>query len=260
MCGLQPYLKFDHLIQKRKELECDYLATGHYALIEKTKAGGYHLLKSTDDWKDQTYFLFTLSPDLLPYLLFPVGGMDKAQVRQIAKERGLSVFRKKDSTGLCFVGAKGYADFIQKSLSHKAKEGPIRLDPSGEILGHHQGLYHFTYGQRKGLRVTTGKHPLYVSKIDTKNNTLWLGEESALYSEEARLVRLNWLDKVQDGERLQAKIRFHHAGCWTRFYSSPAGGAEGQIYFETAQKAVTPGQAVVFYRGRQMVGGGSIAS
>ena len=108
------YLKFDHLIQKRKELECDYLATGHYALIEKTKAGGYHLLKSTDDWKDQTYFLFTLSPDLLPYLLFPVGGMDKAQVRQIAKERGLSVFRKKDSTGLCFVGAKGYADFIQK--------------------------------------------------------------------------------------------------------------------------------------------------
>ena len=254
------YLKFDHLIQKRKELECDYLATGHYALIEKTKTGSYRVIKSTDDWKDQTYFLFTLSPEVLPYLIFPVGGMNKDQVRQIAKDRGLSVFRKKDSTGLCFVGSKGYSHFIQKSLNQKAKTGPIRLYPSGEVLGQHEGLYHFTYGQRKGLGVSFHR-PLYVTNIDTQNNTLWLGEEQALYSEEARLVNLNWLDKVQDGERLQAKIRFHHSGCWTRFYkeSSQTGEREGRVYFETAQKAVTPGQALVFYRGRQMVGGGSIA-
>ncbi len=255
------YLKFDHLIQKRKELECDYLATGHYAKVEKTNTGTCRVLKSADDWKDQTYFLFTLSPKVLPYLLFPVGGMDKARVRQIAKERGLDVFRKKDSTGLCFVGKGGYADFIQKNLNEKgkAKEGPVRLYPSGEVLGRHKGLYQFTYGQRKGLGVASNR-PLYVVKTDTKNNTLWLGGEQELYSDQAPLVDLNWLDEVKEGERLQAKIRFHHAGCPARFYKEPAKNSlGGRVYFETAQKAITPGQAVVFYRGRQMLGGGSIA-
>ena len=256
------YLKFDHLIQKRKELECDYLATGHYAQVEKTNTGTYRILKSADDWKDQTYFLFTLAPEVLPFLMFPVGGMDKAQVRQIAKERGLAVFRKKDSTGLCFVGSGGYADFIQKKLNQEGqvKEGPICLYPSGKVLGQHRGLYLFTYGQRKGLGVASNQ-PLYVIKIDTKSNTLWLGEEKELYSDHAPLVGLNWLDEVKEGERLQAKIRFHHSASPARFYKESAKNkGAGRVYFEKAQKAVTPGQAVVFYRGRQMVGGGSIAS
>ena len=211
------YLKFDHLIQKMQELECDYLATGHYAQIEKTKEGEYYIYKSTDDWKDQTYFLFTLSPKLIPRLLFPVGNMDKQKVRQIAEEKGLSVFRKKDSTGLCFVGSSGYADFIQKQLgeNYKIKEGPIKLYPSGEELGQHKGLFRFTYGQRKGLGVSFNR-PLYVIKVDTDDNTLWLGEESFLYSNKVRLTDLHWLDEVKDGERLQVKIRFHHQGCWTR--------------------------------------------
>lgn len=251
------YLKFDHLAKKMEELECDYLATGHYACVEKTKEGKYYICKSVDDWKDQTYFLFTISPNLIPRLLFPVGGMNKQEVRKIAEERGLNVFRKKDSTGICFVGSGGYANFIQKHLSkkHKVSTGPIKLYPSGKILGSHQGLYKFTYGQRKGLGVSS-PYPLYVVKVDTENNTLWIGEESYLYSAKAELADLHWLDEVSDGERLRVKIRFHHEGCWTRVYKEDSGNV--LLEFEELQKAITPGQAAVLYRGDQLIGGGSI--
>ena len=254
------YLKFDHLVHKMEELECDYLATGHYARIEQTKSGQYYVCKSTDDWKDQTYFLFTLSPKLIPRLLFPVGDMDKQQVRKIAEEKGLNVSGKKDSTGLCFVGSDGYADFIQKQIGDKSKnnEGPIKLYPSGKELGRHKGLYRFTYGQRKGLGVSSDR-PLYVVKVDRKENTLWLGEESFLYSDKARLTDLHWLDSVEEGERLQVKIRFHHQGCWTRVYREEEKGTV-LLKFEEPQKAVTPGQAAVLYRGKQLIGGGSIFS
>ena len=251
------YLKFDHLVQKMKELECDYLATGHYARVEKTKEGSYNILKSTDDWKDQTYFLFTLSPKLIPRLLFPVGNMDKQKVRQIAKERGLNVFRKKDSTGLCFVGSGGYADFIEKYIDPKdtPATGPIKLYPSGEILGEHKGLYRFTYGQRKHLGLSSNQ-PLYVVKVDTENNTLWVGEEKFLYTNTAEVTDLNWLSEFKNGERLKVKIRFHHEGCWTRVYKE--GASKVVLKFEEPQKAVTPGQAAVLYRGRCLLGGGSI--
>ncbi|MDE0119082.1 MAG: tRNA 2-thiouridine(34) synthase MnmA [Bdellovibrionales bacterium] len=254
------YLKFDHLVQKMKELECDYLATGHYARVVKAENGKHYICKSTDDWKDQTYFLFTLSPKLIPQILFPVGTMDKQKVRQIAEKKGLNVFRKKDSTGLCFVGSGGYADFIKKQLKeeNKIKEGPIKFYPSGKVLGQHKGLYQFTYGQRKGLGVSFNR-PLYVVKVDTKNNTLWLGEESDLYSKKARLVGLNWLDEIKDGERLKVKIRFHHEGCWTWIYKEEEDNTL-RLEFEQAQKAVTPGQAAVLYRGNQLLGGGSIVS
>ena len=171
------YLKFDHLIKKMHELDCDFLATGHYAQIRKTPEGQYFICRSCDDWKDQTYFLFTICPEIIPRLLFPVGGMDKSRVRKIAEQKGLGVSRKKDSTGLCFINSKkGYADFIDKQLSQDmtSKKGPIKLYPSGEVMGEHTGLYRFTYGQRKGLGVTSSV-PLYVVKIDVKSNTLWLG-------------------------------------------------------------------------------------
>ena len=253
------YLKFDHLFQKMEELECDYLATGHYARIEKNKNGSYHICKSTDDWKDQTYFLFTLCSDLISRLLFPIGEMEKQQVRKIAEQKGLSVFRKKDSTGLCFVGSEGYAEFIAKRLGdeHKTFEGPIRLYPSGEKIGQHQGLYRFTYGQRKGLGVSSSK-PLFVMKMDSENNTLWLGEEHHLYSDKVKVVGLNWLDEVEDRELLKVKIRFHHTGCSARVYKEDSNSV--LLEFEEPQKSVTPGQAAVLYRGNQLVGGGSIVS
>ena len=254
------YLKFDHLIQKMKELDCDFLATGHYAQIRKAATGQYLICKSCDDWKDQTYFLFTICPEIIPKLLFPVGGMDKQQVRRIAEEKGLCVSRKKDSTGLCFINSKkGYADFIEQKVNkgdRGSQEGPIKKYPSGEVIGQHKGLYRFTYGQRKGLGVPSCV-PLYVVKIDVKSNALWLGEEIHLYSEKALLTDLHFLDEVHEGEWLQVKIRFHHIGCMGRFYRDKQ-KKTCWLEFKEPQKAVTPGQAAVMYRGDQLVGGGRI--
>ncbi len=284
------YLKFDYMFQKMHKLDCDYLATGHYAQKKQNKNGKWHIYQSSDDWKDQTYFLFTINPKVIPYLLFPIGDKQKPEVRTIAKQKGLlNVFRKKDSTGLCFVGSGGYASFIRDQLntttsaidnaqssikSHLkpvknisgGKKGVIKKYPSGEVLGTHPGLYHFTYGQRKGLGVNSNK-ALFVVKIDAQSNTLWLGEESDLYSKQAIVKECNWLDKVTEGERLKVKIRFHHTGCWTRVYkddnykySTESSDAQNyyRLQFEQAQKAVTPGQVAVLYRQNQLVGGGRI--
>ena len=251
------YLKFGYLVQKMKELECDYLATGHYAQVRQTPAGTYHIYKSEDDWKDQTYFLFTTPENILSRLLFPVGDMDKQTVRKIADEKGLNVSHKKDSTGLCFVGSGGYSEFIRQKLgSDDSEQGLIRQYPSGEVLGQHRGLYHFTYGQRKGLGVSSNQ-TLYVVKIDAKHNTLWLGSESYLYSDEIIVDNWNWLDKIDEGERLKVKIRFHHKGVWARIYKVNDKGYY-MLKLEDPQKAVTPGQAAVIYRGSQLVGGGRI--
>ena len=252
------YLKFDHLVQKMHELDCDFLATGHYAQIKKTPNGRYHIYKSTDDWKDQTYFLFTIQQNIIPHLLFPVGGKSKPEIRRIAEQKGLNVFNKKDSTGLCFIGGGGYAKFIQKNLKKdQSLKGPIKKYPTGEVLGEHPGLYHFTYGQRKGLSVAS-QTPLYVIKIDTSQRTLWVGDEKYLYSSRLEAVDWNWLDEAQDGERVQAKIRFHHAGACARIYKKPGRPSRWRLDMEEPQKAITPGQAVVVYRGGQLLGGGRI--
>ena len=255
------YLKFDLLIQKMKELECNYLATGHYARRGQTAEGLPAIYKSADDWKDQTYFLFTVPAEMVSCLLFPVGEMDKQQVRKIAEEKGLPVFNKKDSTGLCFIGSEGYAGFIRKQIKKEGKKtppfGPIKLYPSADLIGRHTGLYQFTYGQRKGLGVSSADKPLYVIKTDFHTNTLWLGEEKFLYKDKALVQDLHWLDEPSDGQQLKVKIRFHHSACQTRLYKKQD---HCILEFETPQKAVTPGQAAVFYKGEQLVGGGSIAT
>ncbi len=251
------YLKFDHLIKKMKELECDFLATGHYAQIKK-RHGKHFICKSQDGWKDQTYFLFTIPPHVLPRLLFPVGGINKDEVRKIAFQEGLKVARKKDSTGLCFIGKSGYAKFIREQIPEKnLKAGPIKFFPSGEVMGQHTGLYQYTYGQRKGLGVAS-LLPLYVVKMDMAKNTLWVGEEKSLYSKTTKLTDLHWLDEVHDGEELDVKIRFHHQPCKSRFHKDSKEGV--WLKFQTPQKSLTPGQAAVLYRGDHLVGGGRIIS
>jgi len=249
------YLKFDHLLQKMRELECDYVATGHYARIEYAD-GEPQLISSADDWKDQTYFLFTLNREILKHILFPVGNMKKPEVREIAVARGLSVARKKDSTGICFIGKGGYSQFIE---DHVAKDllrpGELKLYPTGESLGRHEGIHHFTYGQRKGLGIATGS-PLYVVRIDAQSNTVWLGEEKALYSKNLTLKNSNWLSDVREGEEYLVKIRFQHKGAPARVTAQHDG--EIELEFNEPQRAITPGQAAVFYREKQLVGGGWI--
>lgn len=251
------YLKFDHLVQKMKELECDYIATGHYARIEAGADGELKLISSTDDWKDQTYFLFTLEREILQSILFPIGHLKKPEVREIAAARGLGVAKKKDSTGICFIGKGGYSQFIEERVAKDLlKPGTLKLYPSGESLGHHEGIHHFTYGQRKGLGIATGT-PLYVVRIDAATNTVWLGGEEHLYSRNLTLKNMNWLSDVHEGDSFTVKIRFQHKGAPARV--KKFNGRNLELEFDEPQRAITPGQAAVFYRDKALVGGGWIS-
>lgn len=249
------FLKFDHLIHKMMELDCDYLATGHYAQIVWRDRRAF-IVTSEDSWKDQTYFLFTIDSKVVPRLLFPVGDRPKDQVRDYAESRGLLTARKKDSTGICFVGNQSYGDFIKSYASQLLPPvGSFRLYPSGEILGQHSGIHHFTYGQRRGLGLDYHE-TLFVLKIDSASNTVWIGNESHLYADQLILTDVNWLDEHIDNERVRVKIRFHHQGAWAKLRSCD--GSQVRVEFEQPQRAITPGQAAVIYRGQQLVGGGWI--
>lgn len=252
------YLKFDHLVRKMNELGCDYLATGHYARIEKDIDSRPMIATSTDDWKDQTYFLFTINPELISRLMFPIGHLQKPEVRKIAEAQGLVNARKKDSTGICFVGDKGYDNFIESQVGRerlKEHKGVIRSYPDGEVLAEHDGIHHFTYGQRKGLGVYRPE-PVYVIKIDAKTNDVWVGDEKHLFASKVRVVQPHLIGSLQDGERLKVKIRFQHKGAWARVNRTSEN--ELNLEFEEPVRAVTPGQAAVMYRENQLVGGGWI--
>lgn len=253
------FLKFDHLIQKMKELQCDYLATGHYAQIIQRENGEHALMTSTDDWKDQTYFLFTLPQEILPKILFPVGHLKKPEVRKIAEEKQLTVARKKDSTGICFVGNMGYANFVDQHSSElqknkESKSGFIRRHPSGEILGKHEGIYRYTYGQSKGMGLTYHEK-LFVINVDANTNTVWVGDEKYLFHDQAQLRDLHWLTSVGDGESLRVKIRYQHKGAEAKLVRQ---NGNYILKFAEPQRAITPGQAAVFYRDQELVGGGWI--
>lgn len=250
------YLKFDHLVKKMNELECDYLATGHYARIEKNANGKSVIVTSEDTWKDQTYFLFTMNPDLVERLMFPVGTWKKMELRDYAEKVGLPVARKKDSTGICFIGKTGYAGFIESQVpKSQLKPGILRKYPGGEILGEHTGIHNFTVGQRKGIGIAVGT-PLYVIRLDAGNGDVWLGEDEHLYSTRLRLRNTTWLDQVEDGELVRAKIRFAHAGAIAKIHRKDDQIIE--LEFIEKQRAVTLGQAAVLYRDKQLLGGGWI--
>ncbi len=254
------FLKFDHLIKKMKELNCDYLATGHYAQIERLTENSVERIKivtSADDYKDQTYFLFTLNPGVLKNLLFPIGHLKKPEVRKIAEEKGLLVARKKDSTGICFVGKGDYAEFVSKNATPeqlKNKKGLIKRYPSGQVMGEHTGIHQFTYGQGKGLGLDYHEK-LFVLKIDPKDNTVWIGEDKYLFADSLTVKDYSLLDDLCDGELLDVKIRYSVKGYSAKVFKSEQGL---KVQFEQPQRAITPGQACVFYRGRQLVGGGWI--
>lgn len=264
------FLKFDHLITRMRELDCDFLATGHYAKIEPGLDGRPMIVTSDDSWKDQTYFLFTIDPAIVPKLMFPIGHLNKTEVRAIAEEKGLLVARKKDSTGICFVGIQGYANFIEGQVGKaRLPGGKIRLHPTGEELGDHNGIHGFTYGQRKGLGIATRadrsetEAPLFVLKIDSETRDVWVGEEKYLFSDRVTVKDARLLGRIEDGERLKIKIRYAHKGAYGRVFKrvterDGVTSNELEIEFEEPVRAVTPGQAAVFYRESQLLGGGWI--
>ncbi len=251
------YLKFDHLVQKMKELDCDYLATGHYAQIIKDETGASHIQTSTDDWKDQTYFLFTIDPKIIPKLLFPIGHLKKPEVRQIAESKSLVVAKKKDSTGICFVGSKGYDQFIIENVSPEileSKKGLLKRFPSGEIMAKHDGIHLYTIGQSKGLGMTYHEK-LFVIKIESGTNTVWVGEEKYLLHDEVQIIETHLLSELHENTDYQVKIRYQHQGASARLTKTANGY---KIKFDHAQRAITPGQAAVIYQNQKLIGGGWI--
>jgi tRNA-specific 2-thiouridylase len=249
------YLKFDHLIKKMQVLGCDYLATGHYA--QMVEIDGQKTIKtSSDDWKDQTYFLFTLDPKILDVLIFPVGDMEKPKVREYAELNDLIVAKKKDSTGICFIGNGKYSEFIESRVSSDLLvKGQMLKYPGGEVLGDHSGLHHFTYGQRKRLGISYAV-PLYVKKIDYEAGNVWLAEEKDLYASEMKIKNFNSLRDFQEDETLKVKIRFQHRGAQAKVHKNEDGTLS--VKFLEPQRSITPGQAAVFYRDRELLGGGWI--
>ena len=249
------YLKFDHLIEKMKELECDYLATGHYAITVEEN-GKHFIHTSNDQKKDQTYFLFTLNSQVIPKLLFPLGSWTKPEVRAYSEQKNIPVAQKKDSTGICFVGKNSYVDFINTQITEDQKTpGVLKLYPSGEVLGKHTGIHQFTFGQRKHLGISY-THPLYVKSIDPKSGDVWLGQEDCLFSKKMSIQPINFMDEVEPGEKFKIKVRFHHQGALAKLKTKTKDSWEFE--FEDPQRSITPGQAAVLYKEARLLGGGWI--
>jgi len=251
------YIKFDALLKKAESMGIDYVATGHYARIEFDELKNRYLLKkSVTGKKDQTYVLYNLTQYQLQRTLMPIGRYDKDTVRGIAKELGFEVATKPDSQEICFIPDNNYAEFISNKLRKPASRGKF-VDISGRVLGEHKGLIHYTVGQRKGLGLSLGR-PMYVIKIDAKNNTVILGEEKDVYSESLTAFDVNWIaiDSLDKPLRVNAKIRY--SAKESPSVISPVEGGKVRVDFDTPQRAVTPGQSVVFYDGDVVVGGGII--
>jgi len=246
------YIKFDALLKKARGLGADLLATGHYARIEPS-GDGYKLLRAADRDKDQSYFLYTLTQQQLPHLLLPIGGRDKAEVRRLAAEMGLPAADKPESQDICFIPAGDYRAFVAEHIP--AEAGDI-IDTEGNILGKHSGLAGYTIGQRQGLGLASNKH-LYVIRLDATGNRVVVGEESQLWRDNLRARDLSWVsgEAPQGQIKVTAKIRYQapQAAATLRINNRAA-----EVSFQQPQKAIAPGQAVVFYRGDTVLGGGII--
>lgn len=253
-------LKFGKLYEKARELGCDYIATGHYARIGYSEK--YHqmvLQKSSEEKKDQTYFLYTIKKDKLSHILFPLQEYtEKEKIRNLAEEHGLLVAKKKDSQEICFIPNNDYQTFLQDHQFHPEKEGDIIL-ANGKKLGKHTGLTHYTIGQRKGLGIAY-QEPLYVTQLEREKNQVIVGTEQELYQSKLMANQINWLvESINTHEPISclAKIRYRAKEAKATIYPKENGSIE--VVFEEPQRAITPGQSVVFYDKEGIVlGGGKI--
>jgi tRNA-uridine 2-sulfurtransferase len=257
------HLKFDQLLITARQIGADLLATGHYAQCERDEQTGRWLLKRpVDRAKDQTYFLFGLTQEQLSRTLFPLGGMNKPQVRELAKQHGLKLAADKpDSQEICFVPNGDYKKFIDAYLEEQGEALPHTagelVTTSGEVVGTHEGIHNFTVGQRKGLGVATGS-PLYVIQLKGDKHQVVVGAGDELMTRTLTAKRMNWISipDLTEPIRVNAKIRHRHEAAAA--VVEPAGDDRAQITFDVPQRAITPGQAVVFYRDDVVIGGGWI--
>lgn len=249
------YIKFGAMLERARALGFDYISTGHYAVIEQNGQGRW-LLKKSPAAKDQSYVLYTMTQEELAHTLMPVGRYSKPEIRAMAEEAGLPVAHKSDSQEICFVEDDDYAGFVERYTGEKAAEGDF-LDRDGNAIGRHRGVTHYTVGQRKGLGVSFGR-PMYVTKIDAVHNTVTLGEEGSQYSRVLEAADLRWVafDSPEGEMEIEAKVRYAAPPAEARLTPLPDGRV--RVEFRKPQRAVTPGQAVVFYDGDVVLGGGTI--
>jgi tRNA-specific 2-thiouridylase len=257
------HLKFDQLLIVAQQIGAEWVATGHYARVDHDEARGRWLLKRpADHSKDQTYFLFGLTQEQLSRTLFPLGEMTKPEVRELARKHGLALAEKPDSQEICFVPGGDYKRFIDAYLSEKGETLPDTagdlVTTSGEVIGEHAGIHNFTVGQRKGLGVATGS-PLYVIQISGASKQVIVGGDEHLYSRTLRAKRVNLISVENLTEQMRVAVKIRH-----RHEPAPAviersGADEILVTFDEPQRAITPGQAAVFYDGDVVVGGGWIA-
>ena len=256
-------LKFASLDKLAQSLGCDKVATGHYARVEyDKKADRYRLFRGKNHWKDQSYFLWELTQDQLSRAYFPLGDMLKSEVRDIAREADLSIADKKESQEICFVPDGKYSEFIDRYLEHEGRSGELPeggeiVNAKGEKLGEHGGIHRYTIGQRRGLGIAHEK-PLYVTQIERLKNQIIVGEADELETLEFTAKGVNWVafDEPSEPVRAEVKVRYRHEPSPATIYALPDGCA--RIVFDEPQRAITPGQATIFYNGEEVVGGGWI--
>ncbi|MCL4513555.1 MAG: tRNA 2-thiouridine(34) synthase MnmA [Candidatus Eremiobacteraeota bacterium] len=251
------FIKFKSLLGKAVSLGADYLATGHYAkTVYDPAKKRYCLLKGKDEKKDQSYVLYPLKQEELEKTLFPLGDWTKEEVRAYAKEKKLPTAEKSDSYDLCFVPDGKYEEFIQKETENLISPGKI-LNQKGETLGNHRGIPFYTIGQRKGLGVSS-KDPLFVLSVHPETNTLVVGREEELYCAALFAEKINWVSIHPPEKELRATARIRYHAIETEVSIAPISKEKARITFAAPQKAVTPGQSVVFYEKDEVLGGGTI--
>lgn len=250
------YVKWESLLQRSLEIGADYIATGHYARIEKLPNGKFVIKNSVTSAKDQTYALYNLTQYQLSHTLMPVGSYTKDEIRGIAENIGLTVAHKPDSMEICFVPDNDYAGFIEKNSSVPVIPGNF-IDTNGNIIGRHKGIIHYTVGQRKGLNLSMG-YPVFVVKIKPETNEVVIGKNEDIFSTTIYANKLNFMavDKLEGEKHLTAKIRYNHKGaaCTIRLVDDDL----IECRFNEPQRAATPGQALVFYENDYVFGGGTI--
>ncbi len=257
------HLKFDQLLIVAQQIGADRVATGHYARVAHDETCGRWLLKRpADHSKDQTYFLFGLTQDQLSRTLFPLGDMTKPEVRELARHHGLALSEKPDSQEICFVPGGDYKRFIDAYLAEQGGSLPDTagdlVTTSGEVIGEHTGIHNFTVGQRKGLGVATGS-PLYVIQISGADKQVIVGSDEHLYSRTLRAKRVNLISVEDVGERMRVAVKIRHRHEPASATIERSDDDEILVTFDEPQRAITPGQAAVFYDGDVVVGGGWIA-
>ena len=250
------FMKFQRFLHRATELECDQIATGHYARISREPSGRYLLKAGQDAAKDQSYVLYAMTQPQLSRTLLPLGELTKDEVREIATEQGFINAKKRDSQDICFAPDGDYAGFIERYTKTPVKKGRF-INKSDQTLGEHKGIINYTIGQRKGLGLSNPE-PLFVLGLNPQDNTVTVGASEDLFTKTltARDINLIPIDKLDNPLRIQAKIRYAHQPASATLWQT--GEDSIRVEFDTPQRAITPGQAVVLYDGEVVIGGGTI--